>query len=277
MLAGCASTNTGTGFGERPDVQYFIQKVAAKDNFNAHKLTALFNQVQVRPVFVHSTKHPRETAMSWDRYRAIFMTQGRIDKGVAFWNTHEAAFAQAQQQYGVPPQVILGILGVETDYGKYLGKYRVMDSLSTLAFNYPRRAEFFQHELEEYLLLTRDLDINPFDLYGSYAGAVGLPQFMPSSYRQLAVSDTGKSPDLWHNSDDAILSIANYFHHKGWQAHQPIAVRVSRPNNLTSSFGDTYWRLYPNFEVIKRYNDSNFYAMTVYQLGEAIRLEKNNS
>ncbi len=275
MLAGCANTNTGTGFGERPDVQHFIQKVSAKDDFNARKLTALFNQVEPRPVFVHKTRKPRETSMTWYDYRAIFMTQGRIDKGVAFWNAHEATFIRAQQQYGVPPQVILGILGVETEYGKYLGKYRVMDSLSTLAFNYPRRAAFFQDELEQYLLLTRDLNINPLDLDGSYAGAVGLPQFMPDSYRELAVSESGKSPDLWHNADDAILSIANYFHHKGWQANQPAAVRVAHYNHQTSAFGDTYWILYPNFQVIKRYNDSNFYAMTVYQLGEAIRLEKN--
>jgi membrane-bound lytic murein transglycosylase B len=275
LLAGCATeAPSGTGFGERAEVQNFIQEVSARDDFDSRYLTTLFDQVQPRPVFVKSTKKSAEVTMTWPRYRAIFMTQGRVDKGVAFWHSHEAAFAKAQQEYGVEPPVILGILGVETDYGKYLGKYRVMDALSALAFNYRRRSAFFQEELEQYLLLTRDLHKDPLSLYGSYAGAVGLPQFMPDSYRKLAVSEEGKAPDLWYNADDAILSIANYFHHKGWVYNQITAVRVDYPTALTSRFGDEYWLLYPNFNVIKRYNDSNFYAMTVYQLGEAIRREK---
>jgi membrane-bound lytic murein transglycosylase B len=276
LLSGCATTTTynNTGFGNRSDVQAFIQKVSNKDDFNSKKLTTLFNQVTPRTTFVSQTQKPRETSVTWEEYRSIFLTAEKIQNGIQFWNAHAAMLDKAQTEYGVDPEIIVGIIGVETDYGKYLGKYRVIDSLSTLAFNYPRRADFFQNELENYLLLTRDLKADPLSLYGSYAGAVGLPQFMPSNYRTLAVSANGKSADLWHNSDDAILSVANYFHHKGWQENAPIAVRLAKYNQETVNFDQEHWLLYSNFEVIKKYNDSNFYAMAVYQLGSAIKQKR---
>jgi len=248
LLAGCA-----TGFGNRPDVQVFIHRVSQKDNFNAAKLTALFNQVHPRQLYVHSTHYSKETTLSWPEYRAIFITPKRVNQGVNFWNEHEEALNLAQAKYGVDPSVIVGIIGVETEYGEFLGKYRVMDSLSTLAFEYPRRQAFFQHELEQYLLLTRELDEDPLSLYGSYAGAVGLPQFMPSNYRTLAVSYTGGKADLWNNPNDAILSVANYFQNKGW-----------RPG-LTR---------YQKIEVIKRYNNSDYYAMAVLELGQIIQSKR---
>ncbi|HEV2614870.1 MAG TPA: lytic murein transglycosylase [Gammaproteobacteria bacterium] len=268
FLTGCVSSN----FGNRPDVQAFIQHVSQKDNFNQSDLTTLFNQVHPRPVYVHKENHAAERTASWEHYRAIFMTRSRIHAGRVFWREHQAALNQAQQEYGVDPAVIIGILGVETEYGEYMGKYRVIDSLSTLAFNYPSREPYFRGELEQYLLLTRELHKNPLDLYGSYAGAMGYPQFMPTAYRTLAVSQTpNQLPDLFNNPDDAILSIANYFHNKGWIPNKRPAVPLRSHQRHAVLFGNQYWHLYHNFEVIKRYNNSDYYAMAVYQLGQKIQ------
>lgn len=271
LLTGCASS-----FGERPDVQAFIQHVSQQDNFNQEKLTALFNQVHPREIYVSHTQAPQEKTASWSHYRAIFITRERINDGVQFWREHERTLQKAQREYGVDPAIIVGIIGVETEYGKFMGNDRVMDSLSTLAFNYPPREAFFKNELEQYLLLTREMHVDPMSLYGSYAGAVGLPQFMPSSYRSLAVSDTpGQMPNLWNNPDDAILSVANYFHQKGWYFNKRPAVPSQRCYRHDVMFGDQCWHLYHNFYVIMRYNDSTYYAMAVYQLANAIRQEKN--
>jgi membrane-bound lytic murein transglycosylase B len=257
FLSGCASN-----FGNRPDVQVFIEQVAQKDNFNQSDLTTLFNHVHPRPVYVHKENTAAEKTASWEHYRSIFMTRRRIEAGRRFYLAHRATFTQAQNTYGVDPAVILGILGVETEYGSYMGNYRVIDSLSTLAFNYPSRQVFFRNELEQYLLLSRELNQDPLSLYGSYAGAMGYPQFMPDSYRKYAVSQTpGKTPDLFHSPDDAILSVASYFHHMGWIPRGRVAVIVNHKK----------WLVYHNFAVIKKYNNSNYYAMAVYQLGQAIK------
>jgi membrane-bound lytic murein transglycosylase B len=270
LISGCASN-----LGYRPDVKSFIQEVSQKDNFSESYLTNLFNQVHPRPVFVHKENTAAERTQSWSHYRATFMTRRRIEAGRVFWRNHQATLNRAQQQYGVDPAIIVGIIGVETEYGEYMGNYRVIDSLSTLAFNYPSRQAFFQSELEQYLLLTRELNTNPLHLYGSYAGAMGYPQFMPSNYRSLAVSATpGKQPDLFHNPDDAILSVANYFHSKGWYANKRPAVPLQSHQPDSVLFGNQYWHLSHNFDVIKRYNSSNYYAMAVYQLGEAIKQGK---
>lgn len=267
FLSGCASN-----FGNRPDVQQFIQHVSEKDNFSQSYLTTLFNQVHPRPVFVSSETHAAERTASWPHYRAIFMTRRRIDDGRAFWRAHQATLNRAQQQYGVDPAIIVGIIGVETEYGEYMGKFRVIDSLSTLAFNYPSRQDYFKNELEQYLLLTRELNQDPLNLYGSYAGAMGYPQFMPTAYRTLAVSQTpGQAANLFNNPDDAILSVANYFHQHGWYPNKRPAVPLRKYQRGAVLFGDQYWHLYHNFDVIKRYNNSNYYAMAVYQLGQKIQ------
>ena len=281
LLTGCASTFNryceNTHFGERPDVQAFIQGLEAQENFNADDLTQLFNQVHVEHAAAKQPFHPFHPTppMTWARYRAIFLTPMHINTGIRFWHDHQDTLLEAEQKYGVSPETIVGIIGVETDYGKYLGKYRMIDALSTYAFNHPRRARFFQNELKEYLILTRELNIDPLSLYGSYEGAAGLPQFMPSNYRHLAVSKNGKAPDLWHNPDDAILSVANYFHHKGWQPYQPVTLETENCHHA-SKFGNQCWQIYPNFIVIKRYNNNNFYAMAVYQLGQTIKEKQAN-
>jgi len=249
-------------FGERPDVKQFIQHVSRRDHFSETHLTYLFDHVSPRPMVVHKETHAAEKTATWEHYRSIMITRERIDLGREFWRKHRATLEQAQREYGVDPSVIVGIIGIETEYGEYMGNYRVIDSLSTLAFNYPSREHFFKNELEQYLLLTRDLNKDPLRLYGSYAGAMGYPQFMPSSYRKYAVSQNAdRKPDLFGNPDDSILSVANYFHHMGWWSHKRVAVVVNNKK----------WVVYHNFNVIKKYNNSNFYAMAVYQLGQAIQ------
>lgn len=284
FLAGCVAS-THTPFGERRDTQAFIQKISAQHHFDPEKLTYLFNQVKPRPVFIHQENKPHEHTLSWVQYRSIFLTPARIKAGAQFWQIHAQALQLAQQKYKVDPSIIVGIIGVETAYGQHLGNYRVMDSLCTLAFNYPKRQRYFQSELEQYLLLTRELQKNPLDLYGSYAGAVGLPQFMPSNYRRLAVSyvdksATSRAPDLWQNPDDAILSVANYFHHHHWQLGKPVAVQQNsqpdQPYLAKKQFGQDSWFVFANFNVIKRYNNSDFYAMSVYQLSQAIKNVQKN-
>ena len=266
FLAGCASA-----FGHKPAVQIFIQHVSHKDNFDEIKLTELFNQVHPRSSFIHKFTHPTEKVISWNHYQAIFITSKRINAGCQFWIAHQKALQLAQQRYGVDPAIIIGIIGVETEYGEFLGQYRVIDSLSTLGFENHNRSTYFQYELEQYLLLTRELNQNPLNVYGSYAGAMGLPQFMPSNYRTLAVSTTPPNRPNLNNPDDAILSVGHYFHHMGWYAHKRPAVPVQYYHRDDVLFGNQYWRLYHNFNVIKRYNNSNYYAMAVYQLGQAIQ------
>jgi membrane-bound lytic murein transglycosylase B len=173
---------------------------------------------------------------SWSRYRANFVNPWRIDRGVSFWNENEAALTRARQVYGVPEEVIVAIIGVETRYGTYPLSHPVLDTLATLAFDYPRRAEFFRGELEQYLLLMREEGKDPLAIRGSFAGAMGIPQFMPSSYRTYAVDFNGDGlRDLWSNSSDAIGSVANYLKAHGWEAGLPVVVRASLQQDAAAS------------------------------------------
>lgn len=279
LLTGCA---TGTGYGERPDVKQFIDQMSVKHNFNRTELTNLFNHVTPRKRVIASTSAPKES-LEWYNYRPIFITSKRIHEGAVFWREHAKTLAYAQSRYGVPPEVVVAIIGVETFYGEHQGQHLVLDALSTLAFDYPRRAHYFRLELENYLLLTRDMPLNPLDVRGSYAGAIGEPQFMPSSYRSYAVDSNNKGySDLIHNDDDAILSVANYFQGHGWMSGGLVAMRAKGQKHyypdskllvLQGANGPEYWRTYHNFSVIMRYNTSPLYAMAVYQLSQMIKSE----
>lgn len=219
-----SAATKNNSFAARPDVQKFIAMMVKNYGFNQKYLVNLFNQVQIQPVIIAGMSTTKEQ-LPWYKYRDIFITQERVNQGVAFWKKHQKTLTAVSQRDGVDPSVIVAILGVETYYGKNQGTYRVIDSLSTLAFDYPPRAKFFREELKEYLLLTRENNINPLQLKGSYAGAMGQPQFMPSSYRQYAVnfSNNGQK-DLANNPDDVIASVSNYFKQHGWQANQPVAM-----------------------------------------------------
>jgi len=224
-------------FTQRKDVQHFINYMVKTHDFNRKKLTAIMDEVQIQPQIIESMNKPYEKK-NWDIYKELFLTPQRVQGGIAFWHDNQSALAKAEKKYGVPANIIVAIIGVETMYGKNQGNYRVLDALSTLAFDYPSRAPFFTKELGEYLLLCREHNVNP-DLYrGSYAGAMGKPQFMPSSYRYYAANFTGHpKKDLMNDDQAVIASVANYFHKHGWNLDQGVAQpakvdakRVSRIN-----------------------------------------------
>lgn len=299
-------------FAERPDVQAFIRQLVVRDHFQAHGLYALFNQVHPLPVAPHHMNHPLEVK-PWPVYRDTLVTEARISGGVDFWAENADTLAEAHRIYNVPPEVIIAIIGIETGYGRNTGAYRLLDTLSTLAFNYPRRRDFFQRQLEQYLLMTREEQLDPLAISGSYAGAMGLPQFLPGTFRRYAVDfDHDGHRDIWHDPADAIGSVANYFRHMGWNALEPVAVpaRISHhewidplvaaglegnyPLATWRSMGVTpatplpdttqarllvlddgrqgkeYWLLLPNFDVIRHYNKSSYYAMAVHHLAQAV-------
>lgn len=291
-----------------PGIPEFIDEMVHKHKFKRAELQLAFQNAEHRPDVIESISKPA-TLRPWVDYRPNFINPQRINLGVEFWTKYDEVFQRAEKQYGVPQEIILGVIGVETMYGRNTGRYRALDALTTLAFDYPRRADFFRDELEQYLLLSREQGFDLFGLQASYAGALGIPQFMPSSYRRYAVDFNGNGKiDLLGEPEDAIGSVANYLKQYGWRGGEPVALlcRVddekklgivgdARPaaawrdagvKPLKNSFGDLppgwlldftvesgkeYWLVYSNFNVIMRYNNSNYYAMSVFQLGEAIR------
>jgi membrane-bound lytic murein transglycosylase B len=205
----------------------FIETMAAKHRFNETELAALFQAVEIKEDILKKISSPAE-GLPWYKYRKIFMTDARINGGVKFWQENEPALTAVEQQTGVPAEIIIAILGVETLYGQKTGNYRVIDALSTLAFSYPPRSKFFLGELENFLLLCRDEHMDPLLPTGSYAGAMGMPQFMPGSFRTYAADFNNDSRrDIWHDQADVIASVANYFIKHQWQPGQPVAVPVS--------------------------------------------------
>jgi len=222
--AGASTANAGQPLARRADVQAFIREMTARHGFNAARLQTVFSRAHAQPSIIAAMSRPAE-AKPWYAYRTIFVNPKRIQGGVAFWRTNAAALARAEQVHGVPPEIVVAIIGVETQYGGNMGKYRVLEALSTLAFDYPRRADYFRKELENFLLLTRAEGIDPLAPRGSYAGAMGYGQFMPSSFRSYAVDFDGDGHrDLWRNPRDAIGSVANYFKQHGWRTGEPVAI-----------------------------------------------------
>ena len=215
-------------FAARGDVRQFIAEMVAKHGFSETQLQALFNRISSRDDIIAKITRPVEKTKPWHAYRNIFLDEARIQGGADFWRTYHATLARAEQNYGVPPEIIVAIIGVETRYGRITGSDGVLEALATLAFDYPKRAPFFRSELEHYLLLAREENIEPLTLQGSYAGAMGLAQFMPSSYRAYAVDfDNDGHRDLWHNPVDAIGSVANYLGAHRWRRGEPIATPAS--------------------------------------------------
>ena len=205
-------------------ISNFIDYMVSTHQYNRAELDAVFKKTKKSERVLTAISKPAE-ALPWYKYRPIFVQQNRIEQGLAFWKSHESILARAEKEYGVPAQVIVAIIGVETMYGANTGKDRVMDALATLAFHYPKRADFFRAELEQFLLLTREQNIDPLSLTGSYAGAMGMPQFISSSYRNYAVDFDGDGKiDIWNNPADAIGSVANYFSKHGWALGHKVVV-----------------------------------------------------
>lgn len=226
---GCMPTSGSASgdYGDSPQVRELIEDMTLSHGFAAEQLQALFAEAQRKQGILDAISRPAERVKPWSEYRPIFLTEARIARGLEFWREHEAALARAEREYGVPAEVIVAIIGVETFYGRNTGSYRVLDALSTLCFDYPPRAPFFCQQLREFLLLTREEQIDPLSLKGSYAGAMGMPQFMPGSFRAYAVDfDGDERIDIWNNPVDAIGSVASYFKRHGWVAGAPVVSRV---------------------------------------------------
>jgi membrane-bound lytic murein transglycosylase B len=224
-LALPATSAAATAYNKRQEVRQFIAEMIEKHGFVRSELQLLFSRARYQPEVVKAITPPAEPrARSWQAYRAQFLTDERIDAGTRFRERHRASLQRATELYGVPEEIIVAIIGVETVYGRNTGSYRVIDALSTLAFDYPPRAEFFRSELEHYLLYARDAGIDVLKLKGSYAGAIGIPQFMPGSYRRYAVDHDGDGKqDLSGSFADAIGSVANFLKEHGWERGRPVA------------------------------------------------------
>ena len=306
---------TSGDFSNNENARRFIDYMVTKHNYdrgqleywisNAKRLDSVIRLMDRQAPSV-STK-PSGPTGAWLRYRKQFITPGNIQNGAAFWQQHAAVLDRAYQQYGVPPEIIVGIIGVETRWGRVTGKTRLLDALATLSFNYPRRSAYFTKELETFLLMARDEHIDAHELRGSFAGAMGYSQFMPSSYKSYAVDfNQDGHTNLW-DPEDAIGSVAHYFRAHGWTPGDAIAIRGNgqatgfkygfenrypvqtlmtaglRPTQslgnhteasvlrLDVGTGYEYWYGLTNFYTITRYNKSVHYSMAVWQLGEAVK------
>jgi len=207
-----------------PEVETFIQEMVQKHQFSDVSLRRLFAKVEPVPAVISAISAPI-TALPWHEFRRRYLDSARINGGVAFWREHAATLARARREFGVPEEIIVATIGVETTYGRHTGRFGVLDALTMLAFQYPPRAQLFRSELEHYLLLARESRIDATSMKGSYAGAIGIPQFLPSSYRRYAVDFDGDGKrDLVKSTADAIGSVANYYRSHGWRAGEVIAV-----------------------------------------------------
>jgi membrane-bound lytic murein transglycosylase B len=212
----------------RPEIAQWVDEVVSHDGWSRKSVVALLAQAQPQPKVLDIMGRPLEKVAPWWEYRERFMTPERVEKGVQLWLDHRLTLEHISAEYQVPPEYLVAIVGVETFYGRATCRYRVLDALATLAFDYPPRASYFRGELEQFLLLTRENKLDPLTTCGSYAGAMGVPQFMPSVYRRYAVNADGdKKCDLWSSWDDILASVANYLHEWGWAPGKPVLAETT--------------------------------------------------
>ena len=231
------SNSSAANLDKDPDVQLFINEMVQKHNFKQSDLETLFSQVKIKQKILDAISRPAEKSKAWYEYRKIFLTRKRVDQGVKFWLENSDIINYAEKVYGVAPEVMVAIIGVETFYGRLQGKYRVMDALSTLAFKYPKRSKFFRGELKHFLIMSREQNFDPLSRNGSYAGAMGMGQFIPSSFQSYAVDFNGDGQkDIWENNADAIGSVANYFKRHGWKKGQPVTDQLQLGKENTISY-----------------------------------------
>jgi membrane-bound lytic murein transglycosylase B len=213
---------------DQPEVSSFIDMMVEKHDFDREELRDILATAEIKEKIIDLISRPAEKTKSWGEYREHFLTRERISAGADFWAEHEDLLVSISDESGVPIEILVGIIGVETYFGRITGGHRVIDALSTLAFAYPPRSKFFRKELEQYLLLVREEGMQATEATGSYAGAMGRPQFMPSSYRAYAVDSTGDGKrDIWNNWTDVAGSIANYFLEHGWRPGEEVTVQAS--------------------------------------------------
>lgn len=299
-------------YTEREEVQAFIDEMHEEHGLDRGELEQALAGVEKRQSVIDAISDPAEDR-EWHEYRPIFLTEERIDQGVAFWKEHEDIIRRASQEFGVDPEILVAIIGIETYYGNRQGSDPVLDSLVTLAFDYPPRGDFFRNELGQLFLLADEEELDIDTLQGSYAGAMGVGQFIPSSYREYAVDFSGSGQrDLFGDWKDAIGSVAHYFQVHGWEKGELVAVpavlsehadnapgadgldrysagelrerglvfsegipdeRELMPVRLAQEDGEDWWVGLENFYVITRYNRSPLYAMAAWELAREIALE----
>jgi len=228
----------------RDNVQAFIDEMVETHGFERDYLQSILSKGKSQQTILDAISRPAEKTKPWYDYRAIFVTPKRINAGVKFWAKHDTRLDRIAGETGVPAEYIAAIIGVETFYGRIRGSYRVLDALTTLAFDYPPRSKFFRSELEQLFLLAKEESIDLINMKGSYAGAIGPPQFIPSSYRRYAVDGDGDGRrDLLDNWDDILASVANYFVANGWQAGQPVVTEGSTQGSMGVTIGDNKLKL----------------------------------
>ncbi len=212
-----------------PEVQAFVSEVASRHHLNPEEIGQILAQAENLEELIRSKfQRSAEATWPWYRYRKNFLSSKRVQNGLKFWNSRAALFEQAEKEFGIAQEVLAAIVGVETNYGKRPGKIRVLDSLYTQAFHYPERKKFGRTQLEDFLVLAIKEKLDPLDVKGSYAGAMGQPQFIPSSYRHYAVDLDGDGRrDLWNSDADVIGSVANYFARHRWQTGAPVATTAT--------------------------------------------------
>ena len=225
----------GADLLQRAEVASFIDEMVAEYGYDAEALNDVLGRVELSETVIAAITRPAE-AFPWHRYRSIFLKPGRVRGGAQFWRSNREQLERASEQYGVPVEILVAVIGVETRYGGNTGGFKVINSLSTLAFDYPKRSRFFTSELKHYFLLAREQSLDPHTLTGSYAGAMGIPQFMPSSYRAYAVDFDGDGlTDIWDNNADAIGSVGNYFKEHGWKPGAAIVTPATVPHGDISA------------------------------------------
>jgi membrane-bound lytic murein transglycosylase B len=301
---------------QRAELRAFATEVAPRVGLSSKQILELLGKARPQPAIIEAMSRPAERTLAWWEYRDRLLTDKRIDEGVAFWREHRAELEKIAAERGVAPEYLVAILGVETHYGRLTGRYRVIDALATLSFDYPQRAEYFRKEFEQFLLLAHEGHLDPLTATGSYAGAMGAPQFMPSSFRRFAIDEAGKGrPDLWRNWSDVFASVANYFIGNGWRTGEPVLAdstgsnAADDPGAFKLELKDTVatlksrgyqfdtalaadapavlvpaelqegnaWRVgFSNFYVITRYNRSTRYAMAVHDLAAAVATRIND-
>lgn len=227
LLLGCPLAALAGDYSQHPEAVAFAKAMQQQHGLPEADVMGLLARAEKKDKILEAIARPAEKAKPWKEYRQIFITDARIQGGVDFWLAHEKTLREVAERYQVEPEMIVAIIGVETSYGRNTGSYRVLDALATLAFDYPPRSPFFRKELENFLLLAREQHQDPLGLTGSYAGAMGYGQFMPSSYRNFAVDFDGDGfADIWKNPADAIASVANYFRKHGWKQGEPVLARA---------------------------------------------------
>ena len=303
-------SNESFDYSSREDVKEYIKEMSAKHGFESDKLLKLLGSAVYQEKVVRIMNRQPEGTMTWSRYKEMMVSDSRISAGEEFIKLYKEDLKKAEDLYGVPAEIIASIIGIETRYGRITGNIRVLDSLMTLSFNYPRRSKFFKVQLEEFLLLSREEGFNPESLEGSIAGAMGYGQFMPDSYRKYAVDfDSDGVRDILTNPVDAIGSVANFLNKKGkWKPNTPIAIQANVYNQsepLKSSFkpymtnheldklglvasqnipgnlkfvpfsleledGYEYWLGFDNYQALSRYNRSKLYVMAVFEFSKLL-------